>query len=142
MDKNYQKYLSVTAGIMLVLATFANWPYGYFQMLRWVISGVAIYNAYFARELKKDGWVLLMAAIAILFNPIEPVILEKQVWAVIDLIIGAIFFASIFLLKPNVKIRGILKVIILGDFGLHILLPVVCILIAVLVAIIVSFVFF
>lgn len=99
MDKNYQKYLSITAGLMLLLAIPAIWPYGYFQILRWVVSGVAIYNAYFAHELKKDVWVFVMVTVSILFNPIAPVFLQKGTWVILDLITSVLMFATIIRFK-------------------------------------------
>ncbi|MDO8604587.1 MAG: hypothetical protein Q7K40_04325 [bacterium] len=101
MDKNYQKYLSITAGIMLLLAIPAIWPYGYFQILRWIVAGVAVYNAYFAYELKKNEWVLIMIAVAILFNPIAPIFLQKETWVILDLVASVLMFVSIIKLKTK-----------------------------------------
>ena len=87
------------AGLMLLLAIPAIWPYGYFQILRWVVSGVAIYNAYFAHELRKNRWVGIMVAIAILFNPIAPIFLQKETWVILDLITSVLMFATIIRFK-------------------------------------------
>jgi hypothetical protein len=40
-----------------------------------------------------------MGVIAILFNPIAPVYLDKGTWVVIDLIVAALFLISIFKIK-------------------------------------------
>lgn len=81
--------LSLTAGLVLLLAVPSIWPYVYYQLLRWVVCGVAIYNAYGASHAQKKNWVLIMIGVAILFNPIAPFFLDKEVWVILD-IVGAI----------------------------------------------------
>lgn len=96
MEKISKRNLfTVVAGVMLLLAIPAIWPYSYFQILRWVVAGVAAYNAYLAYQLKKNGWVLIMVVVAILFNPISPIFLQKQTWVTLDLITAVIMFLSI-----------------------------------------------
>ena len=79
---------------MLILAIPTIWPYGYFQILRWVVAVVAIYNAYEAHELNKKKWVYIMGAVAILFNPIFPFFFSKQIWIILDLVASVIMFIS------------------------------------------------
>ena len=94
-----ENWFTIIAGIMLLLAIPAIWPYGYFQILRWVVAGVAVYNAYIAYKLKQNGWMFIMIAIAILFNPIAPIFLQKQTWIVLDLITSVLMFVSIIKIK-------------------------------------------
>jgi uncharacterized membrane protein HdeD (DUF308 family) len=96
IEKNW---FNIIAGVMLILAVPAIWPYSYFQILRWVVMGVAIYNAYTARELKRNGWVVIMGIIAILFNPILPFYFQKGTWVILDLIASIFMFISIFKIK-------------------------------------------
>ncbi len=42
-----------------------------------------------------------MGFIALLFNPIMPIYLDKMLWSLIDLIVAVIFIVSIFILKRN-----------------------------------------
>lgn len=94
-----ENWFTLVAGVMLLLAIPAIWPYGYFQILRWVVAIVAIYNAYIAYELKQNGWIFIMVAIAILFNPIAPIFLQKQTWVILDLITSILMFVSIIKIK-------------------------------------------
>lgn len=80
---------------MLLLAIPTFWPYGYFIILRWVVTGVALYLAYSAYEGGKMGWTWTMGIIAVLFNPIAPIYLTKDVWIAIDIIAALIFLSSI-----------------------------------------------
>ena len=88
-------WFTILAGVMLLLAVLPIWPYGYFQLLRWVVALVALYNAYLAYESKQNGWVFIMGAIVILFNPLDSFHFEKGTWAVFNLIGAIIMFSSV-----------------------------------------------
>ena len=96
----YKNIVSIVAIVMLLLAIPSGvWAYSYYVLLRWVVFGAAIFVLYIAHERGKSFWLLVMGAIALLFNPIFPVYLEKEVWVLIDLIVAGIFLISIFKLK-------------------------------------------
>lgn len=95
MQKLKQNWFTILAGIMLLLAIPSIWPYSYYQILRWVVAIVVSYNAYLAYESKQNGWLFIMVAIAILFNPIAPIHLEKSTWTIFNLITSGIMFYSI-----------------------------------------------
>jgi hypothetical protein len=100
--KNFikQNWLSIIAIIMLVLAVPSGiWPYSYYQILRVVITVIAGLVAYSAYKLERERWVILMAIVAILFNPIIPFYFSKGTWSVIDLITAVVFLVSIFKIK-------------------------------------------
>ncbi len=105
IDKEILKYrniASIIAIIMLILAIPSGvWPYGYYILLRWIVTGAALLGLWSAYELKKQSWVIIMALIAIFFNPIAPIYLGKEVWAVIDFIVAGLFLISIFKIKKN-----------------------------------------
>jgi len=94
-----EDWFTILAGIMLLLAIPAVWPYGYFQLLRWVVMIVALYNAYLAYELKNNTWVIIMGSIAVLFNPIAPFYLDKSTWVILDFIASIVMFVSIDKIK-------------------------------------------
>jgi hypothetical protein len=103
MDKemvSYKKIVSAVAIAMLLLAIPSGiWPYGYYQILRWAVCGIAIFLVIIAQKLEMVGWLWIMIAIAILFNPIFPIYLDKGTWALIDLATAIILLLSIFKLK-------------------------------------------
>ena len=77
--------------ILLFLA-FLELPYGYYTLLRLVVTGVSLYAAFGLLEKGSvNFWVML--AIAVLFNPLIPVHLSKEIWIPIDIIVG-IYFAA------------------------------------------------
>jgi hypothetical protein len=77
--------------IFLILSIF-NMPYGYYTLLRLIVTvGSVAYCVQFL-EKKNMNMVYLFGFIAILFNPLIPVYLNKETWLIIDLIVGGIFF--------------------------------------------------
>lgn len=102
MDKEiikYKKIASLLSIIMLLLAIPTFLPYGYYILLRWVVSASAVFLVYLSHQFKKTFWVFLMALIALLFNPIAPIHLDKETWVIINLIVAVLFLVSIFKTK-------------------------------------------
>ena len=78
---------------MLFLAIF-QLPYGYYNLLRLVVtisSGISSFSAY---ENEKVGNAIIFAILCLLFNPIFPIYLDKSMWIPIDIIVGAFFGVS------------------------------------------------
>lgn len=98
---NYLKPLLVVAGVMLLLAIPPMWPYAYYQFMRVVVCIAAIYGAYTAFQTDRSGWVWVLGAVAILFNPIAPIHLDKESWVVPDLIGALIMFLAAAKLKRH-----------------------------------------
>lgn len=94
--------IKIVAVIMLFWALADN-PYGYYQILRWVICGLSGYLAYSAYNEKKNAWAWIFGILAILFNPILPIYLDRDTWSVIDAITAVIIFISIFKMKIVAK---------------------------------------
>jgi len=95
----YKNIVSIISIVILLLAIPPIWPYGYYILLRWVVTASAIFLVWIAYNLKKTFWLFLMGIIALLFNPIAPIHLDKETWIVIDLIVATIFLVSIFKIK-------------------------------------------
>lgn len=107
MDKEtigYKNTASVISAIMLLLA-IPSWAYGYYVLLRWMVTASAVFLVYIAYNLKNKFWFFLMAIIALLFNPLAPVHLDKQVWVVIDFIVAILFLISIFRIKKTKELN-------------------------------------
>ncbi len=95
------KWLSIIAGILLLLGMLNGWPYDYYIVLRWIVCGVAIFSAIGFSRSKLTGWVFVFGALAFLFNPIFPVYLNKSSWVGIDLISAVIFFIASSSIKKS-----------------------------------------
>lgn len=80
------------AGLMLCLAVIPMWPYGYYTLLKLIVCSVAAFAAYkFKNNPSLSGHFIPLVIMAILFNPLVPVQLNRIIWLPIDLI-GAIYF--------------------------------------------------
>lgn len=92
------KIPAIIASIVLILS-FIDWPsYSYYTFMKIVVTGVAIYYAYFLYDVikRKDFWFWALVVMAILFNPIVPIYLyDKSVWMVIDIIVIGFLFCLI-----------------------------------------------
>jgi hypothetical protein len=85
---------------MLFLA-LADLPYGYYTLLRILVCAVGAYGAYLAYSAGRHGWTWTFGAIAVLFNPIIPVYLGREVWAPIDVGVGIVFVTSLAVFKES-----------------------------------------
>ena len=86
---------------MLVLAIPEGWPYGYYTLLRFAVCGTSIYMALFALEHQKKFWLWSCGFIALLFNPLIPIHLDKETWVVIDPSVALFMLVAIFILKED-----------------------------------------
>lgn len=80
---------------MMFLAALADaqtFPYVYYQVLRVVVCGTAIYGAMKYYVLARHGGSVMMILLALLFNPVAPVTLPRNLWRLLD------FWLGIFLL--------------------------------------------
>ncbi len=98
MDKRPLLIPSLIAAAML-LGALADLPYGYYQLLRFVVCGVSVYVAYMAYKWQKIWATWLFGFIALLFNPLIPIHLSREIWQPIDLICALLFVAVAFILK-------------------------------------------
>lgn len=85
----------VAAGMLF--GALGRQPYGYYTLLRWIVCGVAAFAAVRASELGKSGWVWPLATIALFFNLIIPVHLERETWAFIDIGVAVLLLISILI---------------------------------------------
>jgi len=84
---------------LLLFGALARWPYGYYQLLRFVVCGVSVYVAFVAYNWQKLWATWLFSFIALLFNPLLPVHLSQEIWQPIDVICALSFVVVTFLLR-------------------------------------------
>ncbi|MBU4580137.1 hypothetical protein KKB43_03920 [Patescibacteria group bacterium] len=104
MELNKKKNIAllITAAF-LFLAMFGGWPYGFFTLLRFVVFASSAYVAWMAYEAKKEKWVWIFGFLAVLFNPFIVIHLDREIWSVIDFIVGIFMVISVFVLKLERK---------------------------------------
>ncbi len=95
LKNNWFKILA----LLLLLGALGDNDYGYYQFLRWVIVVIGAYLTYLAYNSENKIWMWTFALITLLFNPIFPFYLSREIWQVIDVIVAIIFLISIFKIK-------------------------------------------
>jgi len=87
------KLIWYVSSLLLVVAVLPL-PYGYFMFLRLAITAAAVYVAY--ENFNKDipVWGIIFIGVALLFNPFYTVHFDKALWAVIDIVVAALFFIN------------------------------------------------
>jgi hypothetical protein len=88
----------VTAITMLVMAFGGEWPYGFYQLLRFIVFGTAIYVV--IQTLRdRQYWPWIMSGIAILFNPVLPISFTQDDWQAIDFGVALVFVVALIHLR-------------------------------------------
>ncbi|MCK5225332.1 MAG: hypothetical protein KAQ89_01300 [Planctomycetes bacterium] len=96
---------SIITAIMLLLA-LAPWPYGYYQLLRFVVCGASVYTAFVAYNWQKMWAIWLFGFIALLFNPLIPIHLSREIWQPIDIVCAILFMVIAIILNEPVSSYG------------------------------------
>ena len=80
-----QKSFLIVAAIMLLVAVLPL-PYGFYTLLRIVVTASAAFAAYyFFKEGDDSQSGIILTLIALLFNPLIPIHLDKVIWIPIDI---------------------------------------------------------
>jgi uncharacterized protein DUF6804 len=100
--KSIPRVVWLVPPIVLVIAT-ARLPYGYYTFARIVTCGIAtlIAVAGFFERPAVQAWSVLLILVAVLFNPVVPIHLNRSTWFYLDLITTAVFVAHLFLVRER-----------------------------------------
>lgn len=78
--------------LVLLLFAIGPWPYGYYQFLRLVVCVSAAYAAYALLSASLRPWLAwTFVGLAILYNPIFRVHLDRESWSIINVFSAAPF---------------------------------------------------
>jgi len=100
MNKNTKKNIVlIISAVFLLSALLDGWAYGFFTLLRWVVFGSSAYLTWLAYNYEKGDWCWIFGFIALLFNPIIPVYLYRELWVIIDFLVAVFLIVSIFAFK-------------------------------------------
>ena len=81
--------------VFLFIAIFGL-PYGYYTFLRLLVTGVSLYAAFWVLEERSiNFWIILF--IGLLFNPLIPIHLSKDIWVIINIITGSYFAVTAYM---------------------------------------------
>ena len=94
MKNRFIKYF-VILSIFMLFGAIAEWPYGYYTLLRWITCIASILVAFQAFEKNIDWAKVVFIVIAILFNPLAPIYLSRSTWIPLDIITAILFIFAI-----------------------------------------------
>ena len=96
----------VTVATAMLLGALGRWPYVYYQLLRWIVCGIAAFLAYRSYSWGRHWGLCLFGILAILFNPLVPFHLSRESWRVLDMIAAAGFCIGAVTLKATRDLRN------------------------------------
>jgi Family of unknown function (DUF6804) len=91
---------SIVAALLLIGIAPIH-AYGYYVFLRWATCAAAVFFCIMAWNLERKWLLLIGIPIAILFNPLVPIYLNKETWSVLDLITAVVIFAFSWAVTPK-----------------------------------------
>ena len=102
------KWFSIT---VLLAAIFWRPSEGYGVLFQFVLSVGAILVVVQAAQARKSLWAIGFSSIAVLFNPVAPIVFSRQVFLWLDVVCLAMFAISLAVLKarPLLSVRGIIN---------------------------------
>jgi hypothetical protein len=94
--------LWLITALLLVFAAAEKQPDNFYTLLRWVCCAVFAYSAVTFLQMKQVFWLCIFAVLAVLFNPILPLPLDRSSWIVADWFsIGALAVAGFVFWKSS-----------------------------------------
>lgn len=100
MIANKNKNIAIVISVMLLfLAMIEGLPYGFFTLLRLVVFGTTVYLSWLAYKSERHAWIWLFGFIALVFNPLLPLYLCRDLWVVADFLVAVFLIVSIFAFK-------------------------------------------
>ena len=88
----------------MLFLCLADMPYGFYQFVRFAgLIGFAIL-AYQANQQGRQTEMIIYGGLALLFQPFFKVALGRQMWNIIDVVVGLGLIISIFL-KPKSQVK-------------------------------------
>ena len=94
-----ERIIKIILSLMLFLC-LAKMPYGFYQFVRFAgLIGFTIL-AYQANRQGRQTEMLIYAGLALLFQPFFKIALGRQMWNIVDVVVGIGLIISIFM-KPK-----------------------------------------
>ena len=80
----------------LLFLCLLKFPYGYYELVRFVSFAGFSFLAYSANKEKNEKEMFLFIALALLFQPFFKIALGRTVWNMVDVAVGFYLLISVF----------------------------------------------
>ena len=98
--KNSETIIKIVLAIVLFLCLL-NMPYGFYQLVRFMaLIGFGIL-AYKAKEQNKNTEMIIYGGLALLFQPFFKMALGREIWNIVDVIVGIGLITSLIISKTK-----------------------------------------
>jgi hypothetical protein len=96
------RWALLLVAIAIGIALIPTMPYGYYQVMRWIVSASFAWIALSAYRSGYEGWTWCWGVIAGIYNPIFPAHANRAVWSMVNLMTIAITaWYAVRTLRPN-----------------------------------------
>src|SRR5262249_15782093 len=100
-------YISwLVAAEMLVSAAVARHPYSSYTLLRWICCLIFAYSAFAAYEKNRLPWAWIFGALALLYNPIFRVHLDRSTWMGVNWFTFGVIVVAGIVFRPRTSKPG------------------------------------
>lgn len=86
---------------VLLLVCLLDMPYGYYQLVRFIALISFSILAFDSNSNGNNKEVIIFVSLAILFQPLIKIALGREIWNVVDLIVGVGLITNIILSKSK-----------------------------------------
>jgi hypothetical protein len=95
-----EKIVKIGLAIMFFICLL-DMPYGYYQFVRVAATLVFVLLSIQSYNLKSNGMALIYIVLAIIFQPFEKIALGRELWNLLDVIVGIGLISTILLGKTS-----------------------------------------
>lgn len=81
---------------ILFFVCLLDMPYGYYQFVRFAGLVGLVILAYQANQQGRQTETIIYSALALLFQPFFKIALGRQIWNIVDVVVGLGLLASLF----------------------------------------------
>ena len=89
--------------IILLFLCLLNMPYGYYQLVRFVAFIVFSILSYKAHKKNRNVEMIIYGGLALLFQPFFKIYLGREMWNMVDVIVGVGLIISLFTIRTKSK---------------------------------------
>ncbi len=93
------RVIKITLAILFFICLL-DMPYGFYQFIRFIGLIGFVFLAYQANQKGRQTEIIIFVGLSLLFQPFFKIALGREIWNIIDLVVGIGLLISIFI-KPK-----------------------------------------
>ncbi len=99
MNKKSSQIITNGGIAILLFICLLNMPYGYYQLVRFIAMIGFVILGYQAYKEDRHVEIIICGALALLFQPFFKISLGRELWNIVDVIVGIGLIVSLFVKK-------------------------------------------